>query len=56
MNSLLENHTNDVEQVQMFTEKLKKIINEKQKQPGESLSKIESSFFEKGKISIGTFD
>jgi hypothetical protein len=40
MNSLLENHTNDIEQIRLFTDKLKKIIHEKQKQFGESLSKM----------------
>jgi len=41
MNTLLENHTNDIEQIRLFIEKLKKIIHDKQKQSGESLSKIE---------------
>jgi hypothetical protein len=44
INSLLENNSNDIEQVQLFIEKLKKIINEKQKQLGESLSKIKFLF------------
>jgi hypothetical protein len=46
MNSLLENNSNDIEQVRLFIEKFKKIINEKQKQSGEYLSKkIKFPFF-----------
>jgi hypothetical protein len=45
VNSLLENNSNNIEQVRLFIEKLKKIINEKQKQSGESLSKIKVFFF-----------
>jgi len=40
INFLLENNSNNIEQIRLFIEKLKKIINEKQKQLGESLSKI----------------
>jgi DNA anti-recombination protein RmuC len=43
VNSLLENNSNNIEQYRLIIEKLKKSINEKQKQSNESLSKI--SFF-----------
>ena len=39
MNSILTNQTSDIEQVRLFNEKLKKLIEEKQKQPNESLSR-----------------
>jgi hypothetical protein len=48
MNCLLENHTNDIEKVRLFIEKLKKLIHDKQKQLGEALSKI--GFFLENKI------
>ena len=38
MNSILTNQSNDVEQVRLFNDKLKKLIQEKQKQPNESPS------------------
>ncbi len=44
INFLLENKSNDVEQVGIFIEKFFKIINEKQKQLGESLSKTKFLF------------
>ena len=40
MNSILTSQSNDVEQVRLFNDKLKKLIQEKQKQPNESPSRI----------------
>jgi septal ring factor EnvC (AmiA/AmiB activator) len=45
VNSVLETNSSDIEQVRSINDKLKKMINEKQKQSGESLSKSEVLLF-----------